>query len=395
MQIFKTMLKVIRKWLPSAMTYIIVFIIVSVFASNASTKENVFEVTKLNVCVFDEDDTPESRALIKSIGKNNKIVELEEDKDMIIDALYYGRVNYALIINKGYAEKMAAGDTSDLFGSYHMDENFSTVYMKQFLEEYTSSVRAYLTMGKSLSEAIECTDEALSQGTEVAMFRDDNEGNKHFSVGFSGYFQYMPYILISAVLIVVCQVLVVMNRKDIRFRTNCSCIKNTAFSFQLFLGSVIFVMAVWFLLIVVGAILNKEMYTGRAWLAVLNSLILAINIAAIALFISSFEPKANVLNLITQVISLGMCFTCGVFIPTNLLGDNVLAVARFLPVYWYIKANSMIAETEPYSLNGVLQCYGIQLAFAAAFVVLTLLVRRVKYSGAAIGTSVKKIAASD
>ena len=90
-----------------------------------------------------------------------------------------------------------------------------------------------------------------------------------------------------------------------------------------------------------------------------------------------------------------MCFTCGVFIPTNLLGDNVLAVARFLPVYWYIKANSMIAETEPYSLNGVLQCYGILLAFAAAFVVFTLLVRRVKYSGAAIGTPVKKIAASD
>lgn len=395
MQIFKTMLKVIRKWLPSSMTYIIVFIIVSVFASNASTKENAFEVTKLNVCVFDEDDTPESRALIKTIGKNNKIVELEEDRDVIIDALYYGRANYALIIKKGYAEKMAAGDTVELFGSYHMDENFSTVYIKQFLEEYTNSVRAYLTMGKSLSEAIECTDEALAQDTEVDMFRGDNEGNKHFSVSFSGYFQYMPYILISAVLIVVCQVLVVMNKKDIRFRTNCSCIKNTTFSLQLFLGSTFFVMAIWLFLMIVGAIMNKEMYTGRAWLAVLNSFILSINVAAMALFISSLEPKTNVLNLITQVVGLGMCFTCGVFIPTSLLGDNVLAVARFLPVYWYVKANSMIAETEPYSLNGVLQCYAMQGIFAVALVLLTLLVIKVKYSSASIRTTVKKAAANN
>ena len=53
----------------------------------------------------------------------------------------------------------------------------------------------------------------------------------------------------------------------------------------------------------------------------------------------------------------------------------------------------MIADVQPFSLEGVLKCYGVQLLFAAALVLLTLLVRRVKYSGAAIGTSVRKAAA--
>ncbi len=394
MQVFKAMMKVTRRWLPSALVYIIVFVVISIFASSSSTKENKFEVTKLDICVFDRDDTPESHALIELIGKNNNLKHLEDDKDVIIDALYYGRVDYALIINEGYAEKLGNGETADLFGSYHIDESFSIVYINQFLEQYTSSVKAYLAMGKPLSEAVASAENVLTQESEVDMFRGNDEGNEHFSVAFSSYFLFMPYILISAVFVVICQVLVVMNRKDLRFRTNCSCIKNTSYSMQLCLGSVAFVMTVWLFLMVVGAFLNKEMYSGRAWLAVLNSFIFSLVVAAIAVLVSCFEPKQNVLNLITQVIGLGMCFLCGVFIPASMLGDNVIAISRFLPAYWYVKANSMIAETEPYSFDSVMQCYMIQLSFAAAMVVLALLVRRVKYSGAAISTSVKKIAAN-
>ena len=394
MQVFKAMFKVIKKRLPSAMAYIIVFIVISVFAASTSSKDNKFEVTKLKICIFDEDDTPESRELSDFIAKNNDIVEIENDRDVIIDSLYYKRADYVLIINEGYAERLRAGDTADVFGSYCLDESFSTVYMGQLLDEYTNSVKAYLSMGLSADEAVSCTEEALSQEADVSMLRVDKGGDAHYSVDFAAYFQYMPYILISAVFIIVCQVLVTMNRKDIRFRTNCSCIKNSTYTFQLFFGSGLFVLAVWLLLMIVGIMLNEEMYTGRAWYAVFNSLIFSVVVAAIAVFVSSFEPADNVLNLITQVLGLGLSFLCGVFIPREILSDKVLSVARFLPAYWYISANEMIADVTPFSSEGVMQCYMIQLGFAAALILLTLLVRKVKYSGAAISTNVKKTAVS-
>jgi len=394
MQVFKAMIKVMRKRLPSAMIYIIVFVVISILVTNASTKDNKFEVTRQDICVFDEDGTPESRALTEFIGKNNDIVEIENDRDVIIDSLYYKRVDYALIINKGYAEKLAAGETADLFGSYHIDENYSVVYMGQFLDEYTTSVKAYLTMGKPVDEAIACTEEALSQHTDVEMLRVDKGGNSHYSVDFAGYFQYMPYILIAAVFTVVCQVLVTMNKKDIRYRTNCSCMKSSRYTFQLFFGSCLFVLGVWLLLIVIGGILNGEMYKGRALYAVVNSCIFSIVVTSIAVFISSFEPKENVLNLITQVLSIGMSFLCGIFIPMEVLSDGVLSVARFLPAYWYIRANNMLADIEPFDKGDVFMCYLIQAAFAVMLVILTLLVRKVKYSGSAMVTTAKKAAVS-
>ena len=395
MQVFKAMMKVTRKRLPSAMVYIIVFVVISILVTNASTKDNKFEITKLDICVFDEDDTPESRALIKFLGKSNDMVEIENDRDKIIDALYYKRINYALIINKGYAERLAAGETADLFGSYHIDENYSVVFMGQFLDEYITSVKAYLTMGMTFDEAIKNTEEALSQSTEVDMLRVDKGGDSHFSVDFAGYFQYMPYILIAAVFIEVCQVLVTMNKKDIRYSTNCSCMKSSKYTFQLFFGSGLFVMAVWLLLIVIGAVLNKEMYSGRAWYAVLNSFIFSVVVASMAVFVSSFEPKENVLNLITQVLSIGMSFLCGIFIPMEVLSDGVLSVARFLPAYWYVKANNMIADIEPFSRSSVLTCFLVEFGFAVMLIILTLLVRKVKYSGAAIATTAKKAAVSN
>ena len=114
-----------------------------------------------------------------------------------------------------------------------------------------------------------------------------------------------------------------------------------------------------------------------------------------AVLVASFEPKDNVLNLITQVLGLGMSFFCGIFIPMEVLSDKVVSVARFLPAYWYVRANNMIADITQFSLNEVVQCYLIQLGFAAAMVIITLLVRKVKYSGAAIGTAVKKAATAE
>ena len=395
MQVFKAMLRIIRKRLPSAMIYIVVFVVISILVTNASTKDNKFEVTKLDICVFDEDDTPESRALTDFIGKTNDIAEIENNRDVIIDSLYYKRVNYALIINKGYAEKLAAGETADLFGSYHLDESYSVVYMGQFLDEYITSVTAYLTMGKPIDEAISCTEETLSQHTDVDMLRVDKGGNSHYSVDFAGYFQYMPYILIAAIFTVICQVLVTMNKKDIRYRTNCSCMDSSKYTFQLIIGSGLFVIAVWFMLVIIGAVLNGEMYMGRAWYAVINSFIFSVVVTAMAVFVSSFEPKENVLNIITQVLSIGMSFLCGIFIPMEVLSDGVLSAARFLPAYWYVRANNMIADITPFSFNEVVQCYLIQLGFAVALILLTLLVRKVKYNSAAISTNVKKAVVSD
>ncbi len=380
MQVFKTFMKVLRRKLLPTLVYISLFIAISAAMTKYAAYENFTEV-KLNICIFDEDATPESGQLAEFIGENHNIIPPVSDRDMLIDRLYYEDIDFAFIIKKGYSEKLAAGETDGLFESLDVHKSYSSSLMEQFLNEYITAVNSYKAGGAPLDEAIAMAREALSEKTEVSIAADENDHG--YSMDFSEYFTYMPYILLSVMVSTLSPVLMSMNRKDIRSRTNCSSIKNTSYTVEIFLGSIIFVITVWLIFFITGIFLCGGLYQGRAWTAVLNSFIFAIISAAIAILLSLFDISINALNLINQMISLGMSFFCGIFVRQSLLGEGVLRAARFLPAYWYIKANDMLCGRELYSASQVTVCLLIEAAFAAAIIMPALLIRKIKRSGTA------------
>ena len=61
------------------------------------------------------------------------------------------------------------------------------------------------------------------------------------------------------------------------------------------------------------------------------------------------------------------------FVPLEFMGNDVKAVSQFLPVYWYEKANDILADFGHLTASAkgqFLQAIMIQLVFAAAFVCL-------------------------
>ena len=115
-------------------------------------------------------------------------------------------------------------------------------------------------------------------------------------------------------------------------------------------------------------------------LGMLNSFVFLLFTTALALFISLFSPGSNVLNMIANIVGLSMAFFCGVFISQEMLPDSVLSAGRFLPAYWYIKANNMLGgfSNEVFDMNVYLQCLGIELLFAAAVIAVMLACLRAK-----------------
>jgi ABC-2 type transport system permease protein len=49
------------------------------------------------------------------------------------------------------------------------------------------------------------------------------------------------------------------------------------------------------------------------------------------------------IQLVTNVVALGMSFLCGVFVPQSMMGERVLRIAHFLPAYWYVRINNLLA----------------------------------------------------
>lgn len=376
MQVFKLFFKIAKtKWL-ATLIFLGIFLLILNFTDVGGGAQS-FSTSKMSLTVYDHDNTDASKRLYEHLKKNNEIVEIEDDKDKIIDALYITSTNYVIDIKEGYAERLAKGETDGLFTTRYLHDSYTNKLADSTLDDYVGTVKAYLAGGMEFDKALDAAEEALDIKTDVTMetFSDDSPAAKSAS-----FFNYMPYALLSIIVSVLCPVLIAMNKKEVGFRTKCSSIKLSSVSAQTVAASGIFVAIIWVFLMILGVGKNGGMFTGNMWYAVLNSVAFTLVCVAVALLFSELGIDDNALAFATQVLGLGMAFLCGMFVPQEMLSSGVLAAARFLPAYWYVRANDMVCgmSTETFKLSTVLTCIGIQLLFAAAIFAVSLIVKKQK-----------------
>ena len=384
MPVFKTYMKVVKKNLLMALIYTGIFVMLVFMFSSGAEPSVKFESVSLGVCVLDEDNTEASKALTDYIGSTNNLVEIKNDKDEILDALYYTRADYVLTIKSGFEEKIKAGERENLLTNYQLPDSYDGVFIDNKIDHYVSTLSAYAVVCDDISMAISKTADTLSKETEVTVetFSDDGKESTDYIIELAFFFTYLPYGLISVLISILTVVLIKMNKKEIAARTNSSSTPMISQTAQIILGSLILVAAVWIVFMLVGVVINGGMFTGKAWLAVLNSFIFTLVSAGIAILTASLTNEPRYVALVANIVPLSMSFLCGIFVEQSLLGEKVLAFSRFLPAYWYIKATDMLAFSSDASFDRTefMSCLGIEALFAVALFALILFVNKYKHS---------------
>lgn len=382
MQVFKTFMKILKTRLTSAILYLVIFMVIAVIMADTAKDNNDYEDYKMSISVIDRDNSAESKRLQDFIFSGNKKVELADDEDEVIDAVYYGRSNYVLYINKDFGDKINAGDFDGLFENFKMPSSYGGQLFESRLDGYLSSVKAYMAAGESTENAMELTQTAVSQQVKAELKNFNNNGGTGMPAIFGYYFQYLAYVMLSMLIVTLCPVILTLNRKGVRERTMCSSLTSANYSRQTALGASILVFSIWLLFIIVAIIWGKTLNV-KFWLACLNSFVYIIAAAGIAMIIAQFDLSDNGITAISNIIGLGMSFLCGVFVPQELLTGGVLAVGRLFPAYWYTKANNMLFGMSGgvFSTKEYLICIGIEALFAIAFFAVAALLVKQKREG--------------
>lgn len=376
MQVFKLFFKIAKTKAASMLVYLGIFLVILSISDQGGATGN-FSASKMKLTIFDKDNTSASRQLCEYLGKDNEIVEFEDDKDKLIDALYMTSTNYVITINEGYEEKLAGGETDGLFTTQYIHDSYTNKLADSTLDTYVSTVRAYMAGGMDFDKALDSAQETLSLKTDVKFetFSEQTSSSKAYA-----FFNYLPYAFISVLVSVLCPVITAMNKREVGFRTRCSSIKASVVSMQTVLASILFVVFIWVALMCLGIGKNGGMFTGNMWYAVLNTVVFTLVSIAIALLLAELDVKDNALGFITQVLGLGMAFLCGMFVPMEYLSGAILSVARFLPAYWYVRANNMVFGQggESFEASSALIFICIELLFAAAIFAVSLIVKKQK-----------------
>lgn len=376
MQLFKAFMKIARKRLPSSIIYFCIYAVIT-FAMGATYQNNMnttFQSKSLKLCIIDEDCSTASTSLTGYLDSLHELVELENDPAILQDNLYYRYISYVLTIPAGFEEKLLNGDTDRMLVNVKVPGSTTGEFIDQQINQYTQTLQIYLAGGYTLEEAIAETDKMLTDIVPVESITFEKENNDERKEVFY-FYRYLPYIFIVLLFSGLAPIVIIFHKKELHDRTSCSSLGLTNRNTQLAIGCVAYSLIVWlgFLLLGVAAY-GKGMFTPNALYAMLNSFVFLLISAGLTLFLCNFAPSWNALNAAANVVGIGMSFLCGVFVEQSMLSAGVLRIARFLPAYWYIKANDMLSGlvAEQFSLTAYWTALGIQLLFAAAFFAATL-----------------------
>lgn len=373
MSVFKLFFKIAKKRFVSASIYLGIFLILIVIMSmnSSNTDEKNFQASSLNLCIIDQDNSHASQTLTDYLSKSHNIVDLNsKDKNVLQDNLYYQNIDYVLTINKGFERNLLDGNMDNLLSHSQLFDSVSGYFAGQQIDEFITTLNLYLIGGYNMDEALSKTSSALLKTDEPDMVDFENRNKETSSGDIFYYFQYVPYIMISMLLVGLTPILITFRKKDINSRINCSSLTLRSRNIQITLGCIVYGLALWLVFIIIGGCFGgfHILFSEKGMLCILNSLIFLGICVAITLFISTFSLSDNILNMIANVIGLGMSFLCGIFVPQWYLGDGVLSISRFLPAYWYVKANNMLSgfSGETMSYSNFYKYIGIQAIFFAA-----------------------------
>ena len=369
MTVFKGYMKIVRHNMGLILMYLTIFFGITMVFQVATRDDDYssFSAERVKIAVTDEDGGALAKGLMEYLGQTHEVTMMENKPEVLQEKLFYRNVEYIVRIPKDFY-KSCIEDGEELHVT-KVPESYTSFYVDQQINSYLNNVRVYASAGFTEKEAAKAATETVH--SEVRLL--DTTGNAGKTPGYAYYFRYIPYLYLLVLCYTMGNIISAFKKGDLPKRMEASAVSGRRQNLEALLAMGVLGAGLWG----IGGIGAVVMY-GSSFLTssalpyyLLNSVLMLCVALTIAYLVGMFTHDSNTLNGITNVISLGMCFLCGVFVPMGVMNKNVLKVAQFLPVYWYEQVNELLIRfgsvTDTVRIE-IWKAMAIQVVFAVAFV---------------------------
>ncbi|WP_167956925.1 ABC transporter permease [Anaerosporobacter faecicola] len=372
MQVFNGYIKILKKSIPTLLIYVAVFTVILVLFSNTSSNSTTgtFEATKVDTAFINNDEDSVLAADLKDyLSDYCEFVDVGTEKEELEDALFIRKVEYILTVEEGFEQRFLDNKVVTV-DKRSVPDSTDGVYIDNMINNYFNTLKSYYEImpEKSLSELCALTRDTLDETASLNLVQDktDADSESHYQV----FYNFLSYLFIAGLVTCIGSIMVVFNDIHISRRINVAPVSNRSVTLQTMLANLIFSFVIFILMIVMSIVLSpsKEMTTGLA-LHILNAFVFMFCALGISYMVGSLLKSEKVIGAIATVLSLGLAFLSGAFVPQYLLPENVMKVARFTPNYWFVCVNDRIAEITTFTQENTGEIFGymgIELIFAVA-----------------------------
>lgn len=367
MTVFKGYMKIVRHDLGFVLMYLGIFTFLAMMMqfSASSMPDGRYQAEKLRLAVVDQDQSELSKALTEWLKKQHHVSMMKNDKSVMQETLYYYKEDAILQIPEGFQEKFGKADVRVKVTQQH--GNYNALYLEQQITDMLNRTGRFMAAGYSVSDSFGKAD-GQKAGKVTLLSVNDNHGK---IPGYGYMFRYFPYLFLAGLCYILGYVLSSFRQTEVKKRMMASPVSLIRQMAEAICSFFIVGIMLYGICVVLGIFLYGEEFINEPNLQyyLLNLLALLLVTLSIAFIIGIAAPKSTQINAITTPLSLGICFLCGVFVPLEIMNENVSRAARLLPVYWYEEVNGILihyGDLEGDVLRQIWQGLGIQVLFAFA-----------------------------
>ena len=353
--------------------YLVIFFAIAIALQTAARKEHLgtFEKTRINIAVADRDQSELSQGLIRYLSTIHNVSEISSEPSVMQEELFYRNASYIVQIPENFYQTCI--EEEEPLSVTKVPGSYTSFYVDQQISTWLNSIRTYTAAGFSLKEAMDASMELSA--SEVTMY-EGTENNLE-TPPYIYYFRYVPYLFLAVLSYSLGYVLLAFQKEDIQKRMRASAVSMRRQNMEGLLAMFMLGTVLWLISAAgVCVLFGKEFLTSPLiGYYILNTALMLGIALSLSYLVGIFVKNSNMLSGISNLLSLGMCFLCGAFVPMSIMNKSVLKIAQFLPVYWYESVNETLARYKNLPIpvaKEIWKSMGIEAMFIAAFVFMIL-----------------------
>lgn len=375
-------MKILKQNLGLVFLYLGIFFSISIFLQMASGKseDSLYQTTSIELGVVNLDNSLLSSGFVDYLSQIHHVTLMENDPESLQENLFYRNVEYIIQIPADFYKTCIQNGKS--LKVTKVPGSYSSYYVDQQISSYLDTLRTYLAAGFSQEEAIS----ALKSQVHEPVTRLSSNSVSTDKTPLIYYFRYIPFLFLGALCYTMGYILMAFKKGDIQKRMAASAISFRRQTLEGLLAMGMIGAGLWVLGILGAVLIYRKSFLDSPMIPyyLLNTLLMLIVALSLSYLIGMFINNSDLLSGAANIVSLSLCFLCGVFVPMDVMDKSVLKVSQFLPVYWYEQVNEILSSHI--SLSSQLQKkvwmgMGIELLFTVVFVFLIMVVSKYRREG--------------
>lgn len=409
---FKYFIKIAFSYRLSILPYVAVFLLISILTSSAVAggHKQVYEVPRSNVLLLTDDSAPQAstttdiRSLLTAYLEKHHNTTVKPASRFSEDQLkvMVARNGYDIILrfephpNKALAEdrpvvKLISDQGNENIISGVADLRKFLAFAKAIQKTEPNGGYTYDTaaLDRALGQQtkVQIVDTALldKSGVKAASKAADPAAASYANADDAAstsadqwsmdYFRFAGFIILAVIMNVLPMIRREYALPQVQHRMNISATQMYKLDLQEVLAESCIAFGITVLLFGVHFIIRPSgLSMGQAVSYAVQMLVFTIVAICIAHLISSISNNPMVISALANAIPLGLSFVSGIMVQQQLLSPGVLKFASAFPVFYYARAVTSYTSNIITILPDLL----IQLGFAAFYLILGLVISRVK-----------------